>query len=281
MKHPFQLINLITLKRVASLFAGNYKTSFHGSGIEFAGIREYTFGDSVGDIDWKTTARMGKTYIKTYEEDRERKVLFLLDMWASMRFGSGDVTKFDTLSEIFSILSFSSVGNNDPIGAWFFADRIIDTLKIRKWMGHLGAIRDDFEKLRAKLDTAESSLSPVVKELFQKKIRNHLIFLFTDSLEVLPEKEFRTIADQNDLVFIHIFDTFENTLTGSLVHTVDDVYIDVSDDSKRQAYIAERTQELANFRHDIIRLGASYLSLDESQNVYKELYSFFKKRQKR
>jgi len=49
-----------------------------------------------------------------------------------MRFGSGDVTKFDTLSEIFSILSFSSVGNNDPIGAWFFADRIIDTLKIRK-----------------------------------------------------------------------------------------------------------------------------------------------------
>lgn len=148
-------------------------------------------------------------------------------------------------------------------------------------MGHLGAIRDDFEKLRAKLDTAESSLSPVITELFQKKIRNHLIFLFTDSLEVLPEKEFRTIADQNDLVFIHIFDTFENTLTGSLVHTVDDVYIDVSDDTKRQAYIAERIQELSNFRHNIIRLGASYLSLDESQNVYKELYSFFKKRQKR
>lgn len=148
-------------------------------------------------------------------------------------------------------------------------------------MDHLGAIRDDFEKLRAKLDTRESSLSPVITELFQKKIRNHLIFLFTDSLESLPEKEFRTIADQNDLVFIHIFDTFENTLTGSLVHTVDDVYIDASDDAKKQAYIAERTQELANFRHNIIRLGASYLSLDESQNVYKELYSFFRKRQKR
>lgn len=132
MKHPFQLINLTTLKRVASLFAGNYKTSFHGLGIEFAGIREYAFGDSVGDIDWKTTARMGKTYIKTYEEDRERKVLFLLDMGASMRFGSGDVTKFDILSEIFSILSFSSVGNNDPIGAWFFADILLSTSKIRK-----------------------------------------------------------------------------------------------------------------------------------------------------
>ncbi|EKD29476.1 MAG: protein of unknown function DUF58 [uncultured bacterium (gcode 4)] len=281
MKHPFQLINLVTLKKVSALFAGNYKTSFHGSGIEFAGIREYTFGDSVGDIDWKTTARMGKTYIKTYEEDRERKVLFLLDMGASMRFGSGSVTKFDTLSEIFSILSFSSVGNDDPIGAWFFADQILNTLKIKKWMAHLGVIRQEFETFRAKLDTKESSLSPIITELFKKKIRNHLIFLFSDSLEALPQKEFRTLADQNDLVFIHIFDTFENTLMGSLVHTTDDVYIDGGDMRKRQQYIDERNRLLADFRHDIIRLGGSYLSLDENQNVYKELYKFFKGRQKR
>lgn len=142
-------------------------------------------------------------------------------------------------------------------------------------------IREDFEKLRDRKDAQESLISPLIKELFKKKVRNHLIFLFTDSLETLPEKEFRTIADQNDLVFIHIFDTFENTLQGSLVHTVDDVYIDASDDTKRQAYIAERTQELDNFRHNIIRLSAAYLSLDENRNVYKELYSFFKKRQKR
>jgi|GEM_PF-2195463 len=148
-------------------------------------------------------------------------------------------------------------------------------------MAHLGAIRQDFETFRAKSDTHESSLSLIIKELFKKKIRNHLIFLFTDSLEALPQKEFRTLADQNDLVFIHVFDTFENTLTGSLVHTTDDIYIDVTDDKKRQQYVDERSRELTDFRHKVIRLGSSYLSLDERENVYKELYTFFKKRQKR
>lgn len=148
-------------------------------------------------------------------------------------------------------------------------------------MAHLGLIREHFETFRARADVKVSSPSQVVMELFKKKVRNHLIFLFTDSTDSLPEKEFRTIADQNDLVFIHIFDTFENTLKGSLIHTVDDVYIDVNDTTKKQKYIAERIQALDTFRHQIVHLGASYLLLDESQNAYKELYKFFKMRQKR
>ena len=132
MHHSFQLIDLVTLKKVSSLFAGNYRTSFRGSGIEFSDIREYAPGDDTSDIDWKTTARTGKVFIKKYEEDRERKVLFLLDVGASMRFGMGKHTKFDTLAEVFSILSFSSVQNGDPIGAWYFADRVLEALEVRK-----------------------------------------------------------------------------------------------------------------------------------------------------
>lgn len=43
----------------------------------------------------------------------------------------------------------------------------------------------------------------------------------------------------------------------------------------------ERTQELEHFRQSITRLGGSYLALDESKNIYQELYLFFKKRQSR
>lgn len=132
MKHPFHLLDLVALKKVSSLLTGNYKTSFHGSGIEFAGIREYSLGDDTADIDWKASARTGKTYIKKYEEDRERKVLFVVDTGDSMRFGSGDRTKQETLDEILSLLLFSSAENNDPNGAWFFSDRIEKTYKIEK-----------------------------------------------------------------------------------------------------------------------------------------------------
>lgn len=147
MKHPFHLIDLVAFKKVSSLLAGNYKTSFHGSGIEFAGIREYSLGDDTADIDWKASARTGKTYIKKYEEDRERKVLFVVDVGSSMRFGSGDKTKEETLGEAFSLLLFSSAENNDPNGACFFSDIPEKIHKIEKGMSHIQRIHRDFEML--------------------------------------------------------------------------------------------------------------------------------------
>jgi uncharacterized protein (DUF58 family) len=147
MKHPFHLIDLVTFKKVSSLLAGNYKTSFHGSGMEFAGIREYSLGDNVASIDWKASARTGKTYIKQYEEDRERKVLFVVDIGANMNFGSSQKTKIETLTEAFSLLLFSSAENNDPSGAWFFSDTLQKMHKVQKGMEHLQRIHTDFNAL--------------------------------------------------------------------------------------------------------------------------------------
>lgn len=282
MKHPFHLIDLVAFKKVSSLLAGNYKTSFHGSGVEFAGIREYSMGDDTASIDWKATARTGKAYIKKYEEDRERKVLFIVDVGSSMRFGNGEKTKQETLSEAFSLLLFSSVQNNDPNGVWFFTDTVQKTYKIEKGMPHLRRIHDDFEAFLDRNDRAESSFETVVETLCRKRIRNHLVFIFSDSLELPKQEYFRAIAEENDCTILHIFDTFENTLAGGGVHIVGsgkNLFIDSSDEERRKQFVRERAKELENFRQSVTKLGGSYLVLDESKNVYKELYLFFKKRQ--
>lgn len=212
MKHPFHLIDLVAFKKVSSLFAGNYKTSFHGSGIEFAGIREYVPGDDTGDIDWKTSARTGKVSVKKYEEDRERKVLFAVDTGTSMQFGSGEKTKEKTLSEVFSLLLFSSAENNDPTGAWFFSDVLERGVKVGKGVAHIRKIHDDFQTFLGREDRKQSVLSLAIQELFAKRIKNHLIFILSDSLELPEEHRFRSLSEQNDCIFIHIFDSFENTL---------------------------------------------------------------------
>ncbi len=282
MKHPFHLIDLVAFKKVSSLLAGNYKTSFHGSGIEFAGIREYSFGDATTSIDWKASARMGKTYIKQYEEDRERKVLFVVDTGESMNFGSGQKTKLETLTETFSLLLFSSAENNDPSGAWFFSETVQKMYKIQKGMEHLQRIHTDFDALFTQNKRGISNLPMVVENLCQKRIKNHLIFIFSDSLELPKEQYLRSLSEQNDCIFIHIFDTFENTLIGENIHAITentDFFIDNSNEKKREKYTKERSQELENFRHTLMKRGLSYLSLDESKNVYEELYLFFKKRQ--
>lgn len=131
-------------------------------------------------------------------------------------------------------------------------------------------------------ERAESFLSPVIENLCEKRIKNHLIFILSDSLELPKESQFRSLAEQNDYVFIHISDTFENTLMGENMHIIaqnKDIFIDTADEKKREQYIQERSIELEKFRHTITKLGGSYLALDESKNIYEELFLFFKKRQ--
>ena len=55
----------IRARRLAStLLAGDYRSVFHGAGIEFAEAREYTPGDDVRRIDWNVTARLGTPWVK-------------------------------------------------------------------------------------------------------------------------------------------------------------------------------------------------------------------------
>ncbi len=155
--------------------------------------------------------------------------------------------------------------------------------KIEKGMTHLQKIHNDFETLLLRDNQAEYSLLLAIESLFQKQIKNHLVFIFSDSLELPNETHFRSLSMQNDCIFIHIFDTFENTLVGKDFHLLTqtgDIFSDNAQENKREQFTRERAMEYQNFRHMVTKLGGAYLALDESKNVYEELYLFFRKRQK-
>ena len=52
-------IRILTSRLVDERLAGDYRSSFHGQGLEFEEIREYHPGDDVRTIDWNVTARTG------------------------------------------------------------------------------------------------------------------------------------------------------------------------------------------------------------------------------
>src|SRR6188474_655624 len=89
-------IEITTRRLVNDVFSGEYHSVFKGQGMEFDKVREYQPGDEIRSIDWNVTARMGVPYVKSFMEERELVVMFLLDVSASGRFGSVDKTKIDT-----------------------------------------------------------------------------------------------------------------------------------------------------------------------------------------
>ena len=81
------------MRRLDGLLQGDYRTLFRGFGLDLADLREYQYGDDVRHIDWNVTARLQTPYVREYHEDRELTAWFLLDLSASVDFGSGEVRK--------------------------------------------------------------------------------------------------------------------------------------------------------------------------------------------
>jgi len=50
--------------RIRSMQSGGYLSPIKGRGMEFDEVRPYQVGDDIRSIDWRVTARTGKTHTK-------------------------------------------------------------------------------------------------------------------------------------------------------------------------------------------------------------------------
>ena len=71
-----------------ALLLGSHRSAHHGRGLEIEEVRPYVAGDDPRSIDWRVTARRGRVHTKLFREERERPVWLLVDLGASMFFGS-------------------------------------------------------------------------------------------------------------------------------------------------------------------------------------------------
>ena len=79
---------------------GDFHSIFKGSGLEFDGVREYQYGDDTRTIDWNVSAKGHGTFVKTFKEEKEQTVFFLLDVSASQEIGTPGAQKVDIGKEI-------------------------------------------------------------------------------------------------------------------------------------------------------------------------------------
>jgi uncharacterized protein (DUF58 family) len=77
------------LRRLDGVLHGDYRTLFRGYGLDLSDLREYQFGDDVRHIDWNASARLPAMHVRQFNEDRDITAWILVDISASMAFGSG------------------------------------------------------------------------------------------------------------------------------------------------------------------------------------------------
>jgi len=256
-----------------------YKSRFHGSWMEFAELREYNFWDSIKTIDWKTSAKHWKMFVKKYEEERDLNVLFLIDISQKMNFGSKKITKLDFLEEIFFSLALSAVKNNDNIWAFIFDNEIKDFIEPKKWQENIFRILNSISKNK-KNTSNDSEVLSVFKKINDLKFRDNLIFVLTDQTEFKNEKLLKLAWLENEVVFINIFDFLElNLLDESLNSNFwflwKYINIDFWNKEKIAKYKNKIDKKLKTLENNFRKNNIWYLKLDTEEDFYKILFKYF------
>jgi len=278
-------IQIHSRKVVSEVLAGEYKSCFKGMGIDFEDVREYQHGDDVRTIDWNVTARSGKPYVKQFMEERELTMYFLIDISASGSFGSGEKTKLEIASQIFSMLAFASAHNNDNVGLILFSDEVELCIKPRKGSNNIMYMIHSILSHEAKstITNIENALS------YLRKVRNNrcVVFLFSDFIDNGYQDQMRETARIHDLVCISFSDVREKLLPNCGMLEVTDaengttITIDCSNQilRKRVLYLAEqREKDLYSFCREI---NADLLHISTEDDYLHKLISFFRSRSDR
>jgi uncharacterized protein (DUF58 family) len=182
---------------------GSYRSAFRGSGLTFSSLREYTPGDDTKRIHWKASARSGRVYVKSYDEERALRVMVAVDQSRSMHavplgnYGSS-AARAHTFATLVGTLALST---GDALGATTFSD-VVHTLREPK-LGRLG-----LQRLLTALNTSVpfagiAALAPILKALQPRLKRRTLLFLISDFFSPLLEEDLRPLST-HDIVLVQV-----------------------------------------------------------------------------
>ncbi|AND69844.1 hypothetical protein ATSB10_23900 [Dyella thiooxydans] len=103
--------------------AGQQSSRLYGRGMDYAESRVYQRGDDVRRLDWRLTARSGKLHTKLFQEEREGRLLILLDTHASMRFGTRTRFKSVQAARAAAWAAWAAVKGAERVGLMGFGTR--------------------------------------------------------------------------------------------------------------------------------------------------------------
>lgn len=245
--------------RVRTRQLGGYRSIFRGRGMEFDEVRAYQPGDDIRTIDWRVTARTGRTHTKLFQEERERPVLILMDARARMRFGTRDTFKSVLAAKAAAILTWICVAQGDRVGGVTLTP--LDIASRRPERSRTGILH--FIKALADATTeglllpppaAEPTLADALMRLRAAARPGTLVFVISDfaDFDAAAARELTRLALHCQVTNLFVFDRLEETMPARGAYPISDggrvATLDADSPALRASYarrFAERRAALA------------------------------------
>lgn len=106
-----------------------YRILLRGKGLEFEAYRTYAQDDDARAIDWKASKRSNSLLVKQYRDEKNLKIVFIVDVGNNMVFGSQEKLKCEYAAEVVGALAHLIIHTGDRAGVAFFSDEIKGYIK--------------------------------------------------------------------------------------------------------------------------------------------------------
>jgi uncharacterized protein (DUF58 family) len=275
----------IMIRKVANNhLQGEYQSIFKGSGLEFDDLRPYQYGDDVRTIEWKVSAKGHGTFVKTFREEKDQSVFFLLDISGSQDIGQEGNRKIDQGRIIAGVLTLAAVFDGSQVGLVSYSDQK-EKLILPAKGGKQGVkmIKGIFEHQNKSLKTDLNGLFTFALNLLKKRA---VVVVISDFIDSDYERPFRALAERHDLVAIQLTDPRESALPSLGIIPVYDkekgktTWVNTAFGSFSKKIADTFTTERFHLQEICKKNQINYLSIDTTQDIVLPLIELFKYRNK-
>ncbi len=195
---------------VEGYMVGEHRSPYHGFAVEFAQHREYTPGDDVRHLDWKVLGKTDRHYIKQYEQETNYIAHLLIDSSESMRYGSGDVTKWHYAKMMAACLSYLILKQRDATALGIFHESLQTYLPRSDNRSQLLNI---MSSLAAASPSGRTRLGSVLDDLARQLQHKGIVIVISDFFDEHDNALLRGLQhlrfEGHEIIAFHVLDPYE------------------------------------------------------------------------
>lgn len=291
-EHLLRRLEWTVIRKLDGLLQGDYRTLLRGAGLDLADLREYQHHDDVRHIDWNVTARLQVPHVRVFTEDREMAAWFLLDLSASVDFGSGVQRKRHVSTEFVAVLARLLTRHGNRVGAMLYGKAVDAVIPPRSGRNHvlqlLHSLRQRPSASESDRTTGPTRLHELLQSAANVVKRRATVFVVSDFIsEPGWEKPLALLARQHEVVAVRLLDPLEQDLPDLGLITLRDaetgeqLLVDTHDAGFRRRFAQLAAQREAELRQALLRAGVDTLELGTDDDLVQVVLRFTDLRKRR
>ena len=269
------------LRRLDGLLQGDHRTLMRGAGLDLADLREYQHHDDVRHIDWNVTARLQQPYVRQFTEDRELSAWFLVDLSASVDFGSDRFTKRMVAREFVGVLARLLTRRGNRVGALLYGNRVDTVLPARTGRIHVLELLQRMAARPAEAAPGATDLRDLLLHAHRTIRRRSTIFVVSDFVSAPGwERLLGQLALRHEVTAVRVFDALEMDLpdlglvTMRDAETGEQLVVDTHNRRFRERFAAAAERRETSLRETLARAGVDTLELGTDDDLVDAVLRF-------